>query len=189
VRAYHRTYGLQTTITFCSNNYGAYQHPEKLIPSIIRDCLSGNRLSIYGDGLNVRDWLHVEDHCRGIDLVLRRGQPGESYNIGGGEERPNLALIDMLCAIIDRTFADRPGLARRFPNAPAAQGLRSITLKSFVTDRPGHDRRYAIDDTKARNALGYRPLRTLAEGLQNTVDWYLADRASPIGARSPDRNE
>ncbi len=188
VRAYHRTYGLETTLTFCSNNYGPYQHPEKLIPSVIRNCLSGNRLPIYGDGLNVRDWLHVEDHCRGIDLVLRQGRPGESYNIGGGAEQPNLDLIDMLCAIVDRAFAHRPDLARRFPNAPPARGLPSAALKSFVADRPGHDRRYAIDDTKARDELGYGPTRALAEGLSSTVDWYLADPASPIGAPLPDHN-
>jgi len=174
VRAYHRTYGLQTTITACSNNYGPYQYPEKLIPLFLRNCLTGQKLPIYGDGMNIRDWLHVEDHCRGIELALHRGRPGESYNIGGGEEMPNLTLIDTLCAVVDRAFEADPALAERFPAAPAARGEPSASLKSFVTDRLGHDRRYAIDETKARGELGYRAQRTFAAGLEETVRWYLA---------------
>lgn len=174
VRAYNRTYGLKTTISYCSNNYGPYQHLEKLIPSIIHSCLSGKGFSIYGDGLNVREWLHVEDHCRGIDLVLRQGQPGDSYNIGGGAELPNDVLADMLCTLVDRAFASNPDLARRFPNAPAAQNRPSVTLKCFVVDRPGHDRRYALNGAKARKTLGYKPLRAFDKGLKSTVEWYLS---------------
>jgi dTDP-glucose 4,6-dehydratase len=174
VRAYHRTYGLETTLTNCSNNYGPYQYPEKLIPLFLRNCLIGEKLPIYGDGMNVRDWLHVEDHCRAIELALQRGRPGEAYNVGGGEELPNLALIDTLCAVVDRAFAADGELARRFPAAPAARGERSASLKSFVPDRLGHDRRYAINEEKSRRELGYRATRTFAQGLEETVTWYLA---------------
>jgi dTDP-glucose 4,6-dehydratase len=173
VRAYHRTYGLQTTLTACSNNYGPYQHAEKLIPLFLRNCLVGEKLPIYGDGMNVRDWLHVEDHCRAIDLALERGRPGEAYNVGGGEELPNLELIDTLCAVVDSAFAADPELARRFPDAPAARGEPSASLKSFVPDRLGHDRRYAINDAKARRALGYAPRRSFTQGLDETIAWYL----------------
>jgi dTDP-glucose 4,6-dehydratase len=174
VRAYHRTFGLQTTLTACSNNYGPYQFPEKLIPLFLRNCLTGRPLPIYGDGMNVRDWLHVEDHVRGIELALQRGRPGETYNIDGGEELPNLTLVDTLCAAVDRRFASDPQLARRFPDAPAARGEPSASLKSFVPDRPGHDRRYAMDDAKARRELGYLPRRSFSEGLEETVTWYLS---------------
>lgn len=174
VRAYHRTYGLETTLTSCSNNYGPYQYPEKLIPLFLTNCLTGRPLPIYGDGMNVRDWLHVEDHCRGIELALRRGRPGENYNVGGGEELANLALIEILCGVVDEAFAADPELASRFPNAPAARGVPSATLKSFVPDRLGHDRRYAINEEKAQTELGYRPQRTFAQGIRETVSWYLA---------------
>ena len=174
VRAYNRTYGLETSITSCSNNNGPYQYPEKLIPLFLNNCLTGQKLPSYGDGMNVRDWLHVEDHCRGIELVLQRGRPGEAYNIGGGEELPNLTLIETLCSTVDRLFAEDAALAQRFPNAPAAQGIPSASLKSFVTDRLGHDRRYAIDETKSRSELGYQAQRSFAQGLDETVRWYLA---------------
>jgi dTDP-glucose 4,6-dehydratase len=173
VRAYHRTYGLQTSITSCSNNYGPYQYPEKLIPLFLTNCLTGRSLPIYGDGMNVRDWLHVQDHCRGIELVLERGRAGEVYNIGGGEELPNLTLIDTLCDAVDGLFAQDPSLAQRFPDAPAAKGIPSASLKSFVADRLGHDRRYAIDESKSRAELGYRAERSFAQGLRETVKWYL----------------
>ncbi len=173
VRAYHRTYGLETSLTNCSNNYGPYQYPEKLIPLFLRNCLVGEKLPIYGDGMNVRDWLHVEDHCRGIELALERGRAGQAYNIGGGEELPNLVLIDTLCAVVDRAFAADPALAQRFPRAPAARGEPSASLKSFVPDRPGHDRRYAINEEKSRAELGYHATRTFAQGLEETVAWYL----------------
>lgn len=177
VRAYHHTYGLRTTTSNCSNNYGPYQYPEKLIPLFLVNALHGRPLPIYGDGMNVRDWLYVEDHCRGIDLVIHGGRSGETYNIGGGEEMPNLMLIEELCGVVDEVFAQRPELAARFPDAPAAQGRPTASLKTFVTDRPGHDRRYAIDETKIRSELGYRPSFTFRSGLAATIDWYLANEA------------
>ncbi len=175
VRAYHHTYGLAVTTSNCSNNYGPYQFPEKLIPLFLINALHGRPLPIYGDGMQVRDWLHVEDHCRGIAAVLARGRVGETYNIGGGAELPNLTVIDTLCAAVDAAFARDPGLAGRFPDAPAARGLATSSLKTTVTDRPGHDRRYAIDERKARDELGYAPARSFAQGFAATLDWYLAN--------------
>jgi dTDP-glucose 4,6-dehydratase len=177
VRAYHHTYGLETTSSNCSNNYGPYQFPEKLIPLFLLNCLHGRPLPIYGDGMNVRDWLHVADHCLGIEAVLARGRVGETYNIGGGAELPNMAVIDRVCASVDRAFAEDPALATRFPEAPAARGELTASLKTFVTDRAGHDRRYAIDERKARAELGYAPQRTFEEGLEQTLRWYLANEA------------
>ena len=175
VRAYHHTYGLETTTSNCSNNYRPYQFPEKLIPLFLLNCLHGRPLPIYGDGMNVRDWLHVADHCLGIEAVLASGRVGETYNIGGGAELPNMAVIDRVCAIVDRAFAEDPALAARFPDAPAARGEPTASLKTFVTDRAGHDRRYAIDERKARAELGYAPQRTFEEGLEQTLGWYLAN--------------
>jgi len=175
VRAYHHTFALETTATNCSNNYGPYQFPEKLIPLFLIHCLNGKPLPIYGDGMNRRDWLHVSDHVRGIGLVLDGGRPGETYNIGGGEELPNLAVIDAVCAGVDAAFSAVPGLAARFPGAPAAQGKPSASLKTFVTDRPGHDRRYAIDERKIRAELGYAASRDFRAGLAETLAWYLAN--------------
>jgi len=175
VRAYHHTYGLQVTTSNCSNNYGPYQFPEKLIPLFLINALHGRPLPIYGDGMNVRDWLHVEDHCRGIALVLARGTVGESYNIGGGAELPNLTVIDTLCSAVDAAFARDATLASRFPDAPAAAGTPTATLKTYVTDRAGHDRRYAIDDTRARTALGYAAQNDFIEGFAATLDWYLVN--------------
>lgn len=173
VRAYHHTFGLRTTTSNCSNNYGPYQFPEKLIPLFLINCLTGKPLPIYGDGMNVRDWLHVEDHCRGIELVLENGRPGETYNIGGGQELPNMAVIDAICATVDQAFAADPALAQRFPQAPAAHGEASVSLKTYVTDRLGHDRRYAIDERKARTELGYAPTRDFTSGFTETLAWYL----------------
>lgn len=175
VRAWHHTYGLATTTSNCSNNYGPFQFPEKLIPLFLINALYGRRLPIYGDGGQVRDWLHVEDHCRGIAACLARGRVGETYNIGGGAELPNLAVIDTLCAAVDAAFAADPGLAQRFPDAPAARGVATASLKTFVADRPGHDRRYAIDETKARRELGYAPARHFEQGFAATLAWYLAN--------------
>jgi dTDP-glucose 4,6-dehydratase len=172
VRAWHETYGLPTLITNCSNNYGPYQFPEKLIPLMILNAVEGRPLPIYGDGGNVRDWLYVEDHCRGILEVLRRGQPGEKYNLGGRSERTNLEIVDAICDILDseRPAASNPALAGR--------GIASYRdLKTFVPDRPGHDRRYAIDDTKIRTELGWEPRRRFEDGLRATVRWYLDNRA------------
>jgi len=173
VRAYHHTFGLEVTTSNCSNNYGPYQYPEKLIPLFLLNALHGRPLPIYGDGMNVRDWLHVEDHCRGIEACLLRGQPGETYNIGGGAELPNMTVIDTICAEVDRAFAEVEGLAQAFPDAPAARGQATNTLKTFVTDRAGHDRRYAIDETKARAELAYAPERTFENGMHQTLQWYL----------------
>ncbi|MBB6122689.1 dTDP-glucose 4,6-dehydratase [Sphingobium subterraneum] len=173
VRAYHHTYGLETTTSNCSNNYGPFQFPEKLIPLFLLNCLHGRALPIYGDGMNVRDWLHVEDHCFGIEKIILNGRIGETYNVGGGQELPNLTVIEQICATVDAAFVSDPSLAARFPDAPAAQGKTSDTLKTFVTDRQGHDRRYAIDETKIRGELGYAPRRTFAEGFAETLAWYL----------------
>lgn len=177
VRAYHHTYGLEVTTTNCSNNYGPYHYPEKLIPLFMLNALSGKPLPIYGDGMNVRDWLYVEDHCRGIEAALRNGKPGETYNIGGGEELPNMAVIDRICAEVDRAFAEIPDLAARYPYAPAAKGRATSELKTFVEDRKGHDRRYAIDEAKARAEIGYVPQHDFENGLRNTLRWYLNNEA------------
>ena len=171
VRAFHATYGLPVLLTNCSNNYGPYQYPEKLIPLMILNAVDGRPLPIYGDGGNVRDWLHVVDHCEGLLRVLERGRPGERYNLGGGEERSNLEIVDALCVQLEqiRPAASNPVLA--------AAGITSYAaLKSFVPDRPGHDRRYAIDASKIRAELGWRPQYDLAKGLAETVRWYLEHR-------------
>ena len=173
VRAYHRTFGLQATTSNCSNNYGPYQYPEKLIPLFLLNALHGRPLPIYGDGMNVRDWLHVEDHCRGIEACLLRGQPGETYNIGGGAELPNMTVIDTICAEVDRAFVEIGGLKARYPDAPAAKGEPTASLKTLVTDRAGHDRRYAINETKARSELDYAPRHRFEDGLRQTLRWYL----------------
>lgn len=173
VRAYHHTFGLEVTTSNCSNNYGPYQYPEKLIPLFFLNALSGKPMPIYGDGMNVRDWLHVEDHCRGIEACLSKGEVGETYNIGGGAELANLAVIDTICAEVDRAFDEVEGLAGRYPDAPAAKGQNSDVLRTFVTDRAGHDRRYAIDERKARAELGYVPQHSFQDGLHRTLRWYL----------------
>lgn len=175
VRAYHHTFGLETTTSNCSNNYGPYQFPEKLIPLFLLNALNGRALPIYGDGMNVRDWLHVEDHCRGIGSVLERGRPGEVYNIGGGQELPNLTVVEEICRGVDAAFAADPTLAKRWSSAPAAQGGSTAELKTFVEDRKGHDRRYAIDEAKARGELGYRPQRDFRQGFDQTLRWYLTN--------------
>jgi len=188
VRAYHHTYGLNVTTSNCSNNYGPYQYPEKLIPLFLLNALSGKPLPIYGDGMNVRDWLHVEDHCRGIEACLTNGKPGETYNIGGGAELPNMEVIDAICREVDLAFEEVDGLAERYPDAPAARGEKSETLKTFVTDRAGHDRRYAIDETKARAELDYSASRSFEEGLRETLRWYLdrEDWWRPLAAADED---
>ena len=173
VRAYHHTYGLQTTMTNCSNNYGPYQFTEKLIPLFVINALTGKNLPVYGDGMNVRDWLHVDDHCRAIDLVLGGGRVGETYNVGGGEELPNMTVIKTICSTVDALFASDAGLAARFPHAPAAQGRATDTLIAYVTDRAGHDRRYAIDCRKLEAELGYAPAYDFAGGLAATIRWYV----------------
>jgi dTDP-glucose 4,6-dehydratase len=177
VRAYHETYGLPVTMSNCSNNYGPYQYPEKLLPLCILHLLEGRSLPIYGDGTNVRDWLHVHDHCAGIERVIERGRDGESYNLGGDAERTNLDLVRSLCKLVDDRFAARPELAQRFPESPPARGEGCESRIRFVRDRPGHDRRYAIDASKARHELGFAPAYDLDQGLAVTLDWYLDHEA------------
>ncbi len=162
VRAYFHTYGLPTMITNCSNNYGPYHFPEKLIPLMITHALEGKPLPIYGDGMNVRDWLYVGDHCAALRLVLEKGRPGETYNVGGRNERSNREVVETICEILDDL---RPGS----PHCPHKQLIR------FVKDRPGHDRRYAIDATKLERELGWRARETFSTGLRKTVEWYLAN--------------
>ena len=176
VRAYHHTYGLQVTTSNCSNNYGPYHFPEKLIPLMIVNALHGKPLPVYGDGSNVRDWLYVEDHARGIELVLTKGRVGETYNIGGHNEWRNVDIVRLLCALLDEAFAEDPGLGARFPDAPPARGAACAELIAFVQDRPGHDWRYAIDATKTRRELGYAPAETFETGIRKTVRWYLDSR-------------
>ncbi|MBL4866105.1 MAG: dTDP-glucose 4,6-dehydratase [Pseudomonadales bacterium] len=173
VRAYHETYGLNTTVSNCSNNYGPYQHPEKLIPLVILNILHGRPIPVYGDGKNVRDWLYVEDHCRGIEAVLKKGCVGEVYNIGGGNEVANIDLVERICGLVDEKFWGDDELRERFLGAPAAKGKKSSSLISYVDDRLGHDRRYAIDAGKVFEELGVEARFTVDEGLEVTFDWYL----------------
>jgi dTDP-glucose 4,6-dehydratase len=158
VRAYHHTYGLPVLTTNCSNNYGPYQFPEKLIPLVILNALGGKPLPIYGDGKNVRDWLYVGDHCAAIRVVLQRGRPGETYNVGGKNEKTNLEVVYSICAILDE-LAPRPD--------------KYASLITFVKDRPGHDRRYAIDPIKIEREIGWQPAETFETGIRKTVQWYL----------------
>lgn len=160
VRAYGHTYGLPYSLTNCSNNYGPYQFPEKLIPLMIFNARDGKPLPVYGDGGQIRDWLYVEDHCEAIWLVLTKGKPGETYNIGGGTQPTNMMVVDQLCGIMDESLPDSPHVPHR-------------SLIRFVADRPGHDRRYAIDITKTQRELGWKPRQSLGSGLQKTVEWYL----------------
>jgi dTDP-glucose 4,6-dehydratase len=164
VRAYYHTYGLPTLITNCSNNYGSYQFPEKLIPLMCINILIGKPLPVYGDGKNIRDWLYVEDHCRALDTVIYMGVAGETYNIGGNNEVQNIDLVQMLCQLMDE-------ISPELPVRPASK------LITFVKDRPGHDRRYAINATKIKTQLGWTPSVTVEEGLRRTVEWYLKHRA------------
>lgn len=160
VRAWYETYGLPVVLSNCSNNYGPYHFPEKLIPLVILNALHERDLPIYGMGNNIRDWLYVEDHARALELILRQGCIGESYNIGGYEERTNLSVVETICAILDT-------------KKPRANGQRYSDLIIFVSDRPGHDRRYAIDASKIKSKLGWNPVETFESGLEKTIDWYL----------------
>jgi len=163
VRAFHHTYGLETVTTNCSNNYGPYQYPEKLIPVIIGSALAGKPLPVYGDGRNVRDWLYVLDHCEALRLALERGRPGETYNIGGNAERANIDLVKTICGLLDKALPRKAG--------------KYAELITFVKDRPGHDRRYAIDASKIARELGWRPREDFDSGLEKTVRWYVENRA------------
>jgi dTDP-glucose 4,6-dehydratase len=164
VRAFHHTYGLPVLTTNCSNNYGPYQFPEKLIPLIIAKALAGESLPVYGDGRNVRDWLYVGDHCSAIRAVLERGRVGEVYNVGGDAERENIVVVKTICALLDQ-------------RSPLADGRARESLITYVKDRPGHDRRYAIDASKLQGELGWMPSMTFEQGIARTVDWYLDQQA------------
>ena len=164
VRAYHHTYGLPVLTTNCSNNYGPYHFPEKLIPLVIHNALAGKPLPIYGDGQQIRDWLYVKDHCSAIRRVLEAGKLGETYNVGGWNEKPNLDVVHTLCAILDEL-------------SPRADGKPYVEQITYVTDRPGHDRRYAIDATKIERELGWKPAETFETGIRKTVQWYLDNQA------------
>jgi dTDP-glucose 4,6-dehydratase len=172
VRAYHHTYGLKVTTSNCSNNYGPYHYPEKLIPLIITNLLTGKDIPVYGKGDNIRDWLHVEDHARGIDLVLDKGDLGETYNIGGHNERTNMQMVNAICEELDRQFAANPELKSRYPLSALCNAEKATDSIRYVTDRAGHDLRYAIDPKKLE-ALGYQAKVTVDSGLTATVGWYL----------------
>ena len=160
VRAYHETFGLPILITNCSNNYGPYQFPEKLIPLVIHNALKGKALPIYGDGLQVRDWLYVGDHCSAIRRVLEAAKPGETYNVGGDNQKTNIEVVRRICALLDK-------------KRPKTDGTSYADQITYVTDRPGHDRRYAIDPTKIGNELGWKPAENFESGIEATIDWYL----------------
>jgi len=173
VRAYHHTYGLPVTTSNCSNNYGPFQFPEKLIPLMLVHALEGKQLPVYGRGENVRDWLYVEDHCAAIDAILQRGHVGETYNVGGCNEWRNIDIVTQLCGLLEVKFSEDESLRERFPNCPAASGRRVSELIEFVTDRKGHDWRYAIDATRIRDELQFTPRERFETGIVKTVNWYL----------------
>ena len=173
VRAFHHTYGLKVTTSNCSNNYGYYHHPEKLIPLTLTNILRGKNIPVYGDGKQIRDWLFVTDHCYGIDLVLKKGRLGESYNIGGINEWANIDIVNLLCEQIDRLFADNKEYCGQYPDCPCSKGQSAKTLITHVTDRLGHDRRYAIDAHKIMSELGYKPRDSFETGIAKTIRWYL----------------
>ena len=162
VRAYHHTYGLPTLTTHCSNNYGPYHFPEKLIPLMIVNALADKPLPVYGDGMQIRDWLYVSDHCSAIRRVLNAGKPGETYNIGGWNEKPNIEIVNTLCTLLDQ-------------QRPKTDGTSYAAQITQVKDRPGHDRRYAIDATKIHSELGWKPAQTFETGVLKTLEWYLAN--------------
>jgi dTDP-glucose 4,6-dehydratase len=176
VRAYANTYGLPCTISNCSNNYGPYQFPEKLLPLCILNILQGRELPLYGDGLQVRDWLHVSDHCRAIDAIIASSPAAETWNVGGNSNYPNVRVVEQVCDLVDRQFAARPELHARYPQSAPATGQPSRSLIRYVRDRPGHDRRYAVDSSKIAR-LGFVPGVALEAGLAATVGWYLENQA------------
>lgn len=186
VRAYHHSYGLKATTSNCSNNYGPHHFPEKLIPLCIVNLLHGKPLPIYGDGNQIRDWLYVEDHCRAIDAVLSKREFGQTYNFGGCNQVTNLALVTMLCKLADQEFSIEDHLSQQYPHCPASKKQPCNSLITHVTDRPGHDRRYAINAEKASRALGWQPTVQLEEGLKRTLQWYIRNEAwwKPLLKRS-----
>ncbi len=184
VRAYFETYGLPALITNCSNNYGPFQFPEKLIPLVILNAYEGKELPIYGDGANIRDWLYVEDHCKGIELALKKGKLGEKYNIGGNNEKTNLEVVDTICEVLEEL---KPAAKNEKLKAKGVSDYKS--LKTFVKDRPGHDKRYAIDAQKITNELGWKAVHNFKTGLKHTVQWYLnnADWSQNVQSGNYDR--
>ena len=177
VRAYHKTYGMQTTISNCSNNYGPFQFPEKLIPLVIINILFGKPIPIYGDGLQIRDWLYVDAHNLGVDLILEQGRPGETYNIGGNNEWTNINIVRLICDLIDKKFHQDNILAQRFPNAPSSRGVHPRNLITHIKDRAGHDRRYAINAEKITRELNYSPQESFETGICKTITWFLENEA------------
>jgi dTDP-glucose 4,6-dehydratase len=177
VRAYYHTFGLPVTTSNCSNNYGPFHFPEKLIPLLIVNILEGKPLPVYGDGRNVRDWLFVRDHARAIDAILERGRVGEVYNVGGKNEWANIDIVRRVCALIDDAVAADPTLSARFPACPPSSGRSAAELITFVQDRPGHDRRYAINPAKIESELDFRPAETFESGIRRTVAWFLENEA------------
>lgn len=173
VRSYHHTFGMNVTTSNCSNNYGPYHFPEKLIPLMILNVLHGKSLPIYGDGKNIRDWLYVEDHALGIDLVIQNGRVGETYNIGGCNEWTNIDIVKLICSLIDKRFESDKLLRETYPECPASQGEACSSLLTYVQDRAGHDFRYAIDTKKIQSELGYEPAVSFEVGIEKTLDWYL----------------
>lgn len=176
VRSYHHTYGLHTTMTNCSNNYGPYHFPEKLIPLILLNILHGKELPVYGDGQNVRDWLYVEDHASAIELVLDKGIIGDTYNVGGINEWKNIDIVKLMCQMVEAKFSANFALSKTYPNCPAAAGKPCESAIKFVGDRAGHDFRYAIDATRMTDELGYKPSVDFETGLSRTIDWYLENQ-------------
>ncbi|WNC71307.1 dTDP-glucose 4,6-dehydratase [Thalassotalea psychrophila] len=173
VRAYHHTYGLDVTTSNCSNNYGPLHFPEKLIPLVITNILYDKPLPIYGDGQQIRDWLYVEDHARGIELVLNKGRIGENYNIGGNNEWANIDIVKVICKLMNEEFANNESIEKNYPLAKSAISGHAESLITYVKDRAGHDRRYAIDATKTNSELGYKPVESFDSGIEKTIRWYL----------------
>ncbi|MBF0205045.1 MAG: GDP-mannose 4,6-dehydratase, partial [Desulfamplus sp.] len=173
VRAYHKTYGLQVTTSNCSNNYGFFQFPEKLIPLTIVNILDGKPLPVYGDGKQIRDWLYVDDHNLGVDVILEKGEIGETYNIGINNERNNIDIVKTICRLMDNKFLNNDGMKKRFPASPHSSGHNSESLITHIQDRLGHDRRYSINSDKITTSLGYSPITSFESGIANTVDWYI----------------
>lgn len=175
VRAYHHTYGLEVTTSNCSNNYGPLHFPEKLIPLMLTNILFDKPLPVYGDGQQIRDWLYVTDHARGIDLVIKKGRLGECYNIGGINEWANIDIVKLICRLMNEAFRNQPELSQQYPLATKALAGKSEELITYVQDRAGHDRRYAIDPTKSQQELGYNPVESFESGIRKTVEWYLVN--------------
>lgn len=175
VRSYFHTYGLQVSTSNCSNNYGPFHFPEKLIPLVLTNILFDKPLPVYGDGKQIRDWLYVEDHARGIEKVIKQGRVGECYNIGGINEWANIDIVTLICELLDEAFANDVSLAAKYPLAKSAHAGNSVQLVQYVQDRPGHDRRYAINPKKSMQELGYMPKESFESGIRKTVAWYLSN--------------